>query len=61
MVVPARVVLGSTAWWELALAILVMLAGIAAMVRLAAVVYARAILRTGAPAKLRRVLRGATS
>ncbi|MDQ6750106.1 MAG: ABC transporter permease [Actinomycetota bacterium] len=56
MVVPARVVLGHMGGFELALAVVVALLGIAGMIRVAAIAYERAILRTGAPAKLRSVL-----
>ncbi len=56
MVVPSRVVLGHMGPLELALAVVVALLGIAGMIRVAAIAYERAILRTGAPAKLRNVL-----
>ncbi len=56
MVVPARMVLGSMGTLSLAIAIALDLAATAGMILLAARVYERAILRTGAPVKLRRVL-----
>ncbi len=57
MVVPTRVVLGHMGPLELALAVVVALLAIVGMIRVAAIAYERAILRTGAPAKLRSVLR----
>lgn len=57
MVVPTRVVLGHMGLPELALAVVVALLAIVGTIRVAAIAYERAILRTGAPAKLRSVLR----
>lgn len=57
MVVPTRVVLGHMGLPELALAVVVALLAIVGTVRVAAIAYERAILRTGAPAKLRSLLR----
>ena len=56
MVVPARMVLGNMNTIELALAVALDLLATAGMIALAARVYERAILRTGAPIKLRRLV-----
>lgn len=58
MVVPARVVLGHISPLEFALSLVLTLAAIAALVAAAASLYERTILRTGAPLRLRQVLRG---
>lgn len=56
MVVPARVVLGNMNGIELALAIMLDLVATAGLILLGARIYERAILRTGAPVKLRRLV-----
>jgi ABC-2 type transport system permease protein len=55
MVVPARVVLGNMSALGLGLAVAVDLIATAGMILLAAHIYERAILRIGAPVKLRRL------
>jgi len=55
MVVPARMVLGNMTVFELGLAVAVDLIATAGLIVLAARVYERAILRIGAPVKLRRL------
>ena len=56
MVVPARMVLGDMTAFGLAVAVALDLLATAGLILLAARIYERAILRTGAPVKLRRVL-----
>jgi ABC-2 type transport system permease protein len=56
MVVPARMVLGDMTVLGLAAAIVVDVVGTAALIVFAARVYERAILRVGAPVKLRRLM-----
>jgi ABC-2 type transport system permease protein len=56
LVVPARMVLGDMGMLGLAASIAIDLLATAGMILLAARIYERAILRTGAPVKLRRVL-----
>lgn len=56
MVVPARMVLGNMNGVELSLAVALDLLATAGLIMLGARVYERAILRTGAPLKLRRLL-----
>lgn len=50
---PARIGVGQVAWWEFALAIVLMIGATVVMIRLAARVYAGGLLRTGARVKLR--------
>jgi len=57
MIVPARAAQDALPAWELALSVVLMLAGTAALMRLAARIYERAVLRMGAPLKLREALR----
>ncbi|MGI8594508.1 MAG: ABC transporter permease [Solirubrobacteraceae bacterium] len=57
MVVPARAAQDALPPWELAVSVVLMLAGTAVLVRLAARIYERAVLRLGAPLKLREALR----
>lgn len=54
---PARIALGHIAWWELPLAALIMVASIYGMVRLAARIYAAALIRGGARVGWRAALR----
>jgi hypothetical protein len=55
MVVPARMVLGDMTVYGLAIAVLLEILAISAAILLAARIYERAILRIGAPVKLRRL------
>jgi ABC-2 type transport system permease protein len=55
MVVPARMILGDMNGFGLALAVVLELIGTAALILLAARAYERAILRIGAPVRLRRL------
>ena len=57
MIVPARAAQDALGTWELAVSVAVMLVTTAAMMRLAARIYERAVLRMGAPLKLREALR----
>ncbi|WP_299956139.1 ABC transporter permease [uncultured Modestobacter sp.] len=56
MVMPLRQAAGAAAWWEVALAVVLMLVAIAAIVRIGGRVYAGALLRTGGRVKLREAL-----
>lgn len=53
---PTLLALGQATWWEFALSVLIMIGGIVVIARLAAVVYYRAILRTGGRLRIRQVL-----
>jgi hypothetical protein len=53
MAMPGRIALGTTAWWEPPVAVLVTLAAIVGLVSLAGRVYQNAVLRTGAKVRLR--------
>ena len=57
LVMPVRQAAGDVAWWEIGLAVLLMLAAIAVVVRLGGRVYAGALLRTGGKTKIREALR----
>jgi ABC-2 type transport system permease protein len=57
MVMPIRLAGGGAAWWEVVLAVAVMLAAIVAVVRLGGRIYAGALLRTSGKIKLREALR----
>jgi ABC-2 type transport system permease protein len=57
MVMPIRLAGGGAAWWEVVLAVLVMLAAIVGVVRLGGRIYAGALLRTSGKTKLREALR----
>lgn len=57
LVMPVRSAGGDVAWWEVALAVVLMLVMIAALLRLAARVYEGAILRIGARVGWREALR----
>ena len=52
---PALYAIGAATWWEVSLSALITLAGIVVVVRLAGLVYERAILRTGSRVRLRQV------
>jgi len=57
MVVPARAAQDALPGWQLAVSIVLCVAGTAIVMRLAARIYERSILRIGAPVKLREALR----
>jgi len=57
LVMPVRQAAGNVAWWEVALAVLLMLAAIALVVRLGGRIYAGALLRTSGRTKIREALR----
>ena len=57
MVMPVRQAAGDAVWWEVALAVVLMVVAIAAIVRIGGRVYAGALLRTGGKVKLREALR----
>lgn len=56
MVMPVRVATGSVTWWEIALAIVLMLVAIVAVVRVGGRIYAGALLRKGGRVKLKDAL-----
>ena len=56
LVMPVRIAAGEAAWWEILVAVVLMLVAIAAVVRLGGRVYAGALLRTGGKLKLREAL-----
>ncbi|OII10920.1 sodium ABC transporter permease [Curtobacterium sp. MCBA15_009] len=55
---PMRIFLGSAAWWEPVLALLVVVASVVVVVAVGARVYENALLRTGSRVKLSEALRG---
>jgi ABC-2 type transport system permease protein len=55
---PVREAAGGLAWWEVLIAVALMLAGIAVVVRLGGRIYAGALLRTSGRTKLREALQG---
>jgi ABC-2 type transport system permease protein len=57
MVMPVRQAAGTVPLWEIVLAVVLMLAAIALIVRLGGRIYAGALLRTGGKTKLREALR----
>jgi ABC-2 type transport system permease protein len=57
LVMPVRQAAGGAAWWEVGLAVLLMLLSIAVIVRIGGRVYAGALLRTGGKLKFREALR----
>jgi ABC-2 type transport system permease protein len=61
MVMLARSAVGLTEWWEVPLAVLLMLAGTYVLIRVGGRVYARSILRTGPRIKLGQALRSAAA
>jgi ABC-2 type transport system permease protein len=58
---PVLVGLGDVSWWEFVLSVILMLAAIAAVARVASVVYRRAILRTGGRVHLRQLFASSTA
>jgi len=56
MVMPVRQAAGEAAWWEVGLAVVLMLVAIAVIVRVGGRIYAGALLRTGGRVKLREAL-----
>lgn len=56
MVMPVRQAAGEAAWWEVGLAVLLMIVAIAVIVRIGGRIYAGALLRTGGRLKLREAL-----
>lgn len=61
LVLPVRIISGEPAWWEIAGGVLVLMVATAALMAVAARVYANAILRTGSSVKLREALAGSGS
>lgn len=61
MVMPARMALGAAAWWEVALALALLVLSSVGLVWLAGRVYSGAILRLGRKVKLREAWRAAAS
>ncbi|GAB3356867.1 ABC transporter permease [Modestobacter lapidis] len=57
MVMPVRQAAGAAAWWEVAVAVVLMVLAIAAIVRIGGRVYAGALLRTGGKVKFREALK----
>jgi ABC-2 type transport system permease protein len=57
LVMPVRMAAGGAPWWQVVAAVLVMLVGIALVVRLAGRIYAGALLRTSGRTKIREALR----
>ena len=60
MVMPVRMAAGEAATWEVALAVVLMLAAIAVIVRIGGRVYAGALMRTSGKVKIREALRAET-
>jgi len=59
LTMPLRQAAGTALWWEVLLAVLLMLSAIAAMLRFGGRVYAGGLLRTGSKVKLRHAFRSA--
>jgi ABC-2 type transport system permease protein len=57
LVMPVRMAAGAVAWWELLVAVALMLIAIATVVRIGGRIYAGALLRTSGKTKLREALR----
>jgi ABC-2 type transport system permease protein len=57
LVMPVRMAAGAAAWWEVVLAVVLMLVAIALVVRLGGRIYAGALLRTSGKTKIREALR----
>jgi len=57
LVMPVRMAAGGVAWWEVVVAVVLMLVAIALVVRLGGRIYAGALLRTSGKTKLREALR----
>lgn len=55
---PLRIFLSQAAWWEPLLSLLILLAGTAGVIMVAAKIYGNALLRTGAKVSVREALRG---
>jgi ABC-2 type transport system permease protein len=58
LVMPVRQAAGGVAWWEVLLAVALMLVGIAVVVRVGGRIYAGALLRTSGKTKIREALHG---
>ncbi len=56
MVMPVRSAGGGVAWWEIVVAVVLMLAAIALVIRLGGRIYAGALLRTGGKVKVKEAL-----
>jgi ABC-2 type transport system permease protein len=56
LVMPVRMAAGEAAWWEVVVAVVLMLVAIALIVRLGGRIYAGALLRTGGKIKMREAL-----
>jgi ABC-2 type transport system permease protein len=54
---PVRMAAGGVAWWEVVVAVVLMLVAIALVVRLGGRIYAGALLRTSGKTKLRDALK----
>ena len=57
LVMPVRMAAGGAPWWQVGLAVSIMLVGVALVVRLAGRIYAGALLRTSGRTKIREALR----
>jgi ABC-2 type transport system permease protein len=57
LVMPVRMAAGGVAWWEVVVAVVLMLVAIALVVRLGGRIYAGALLRTSGKTKLREALK----
>jgi ABC-2 type transport system permease protein len=57
LAMPTRAAIGTTAWWEIPVAVVLTLAATFALVRLAGRIYAGSVLRFGPKVKLRQALR----
>jgi ABC-2 type transport system permease protein len=57
LVMPVRMAAGGAAWWEVLLAVVVMLVAIGLVVRLGGRIYAGALLRTSGKTKIREAMR----
>jgi ABC-2 type transport system permease protein len=57
LVMPVREAAGAAEWWEVVIAVVLMLASIAVIVRVGGRIYSGALLRTGGKVKLREALR----
>jgi ABC-2 type transport system permease protein len=58
LVMPVREAAGGLPWWQVLVAVALMLVGIAVVVRLGGRIYAGALLRTSGRTKLREALHG---
>jgi ABC-2 type transport system permease protein len=61
MDMPALMATGGAGWWQVVISMLITVAAIVVMMRLGALIFSRAILRTGKRLRLRSVLRGESS